>query len=244
MAILSIDTAGNFCATALNDTLTGKILSAVSYDIGRGHAEILMRVIDEVLIQAELEYQDIDKVVTTLGPGSFTGVRVGISTARAIGLGLSKPVVGVSVLQACAQHAIQNDNARFEKRIVSVILDARREEFYFQPFRNGKPLQEARVCNIEQLMDFHEGFKKQEVVLCGSGAVKFLQHRTDLIPVVDFPIAHLLATAPIEDVAELGRNTSVGKTRPEPIYLRGADAKQQQGFAILRADFQDGTAVS
>ncbi|MCP4185807.1 MAG: tRNA (adenosine(37)-N6)-threonylcarbamoyltransferase complex dimerization subunit type 1 TsaB [Hyphomicrobiales bacterium] len=244
MVTLSIDTAGNFCAAALNDAATGKLLSAVSYDIGRGHAEILMRVIDEALIQADLEYQNVDKVVTTLGPGSFTGVRVGISTARAIGLGLSKPVVGVSVLRACAQHATQLDNARFAKRIVSVILDARREEYYFQPLREGKPIKEATVCNIEELVNFHEDFRKQDVVLCGSGAVKFLQHWMDFRPTVDFPIAHHLAAAPIENIAELGRNTPVGKTRPEPLYLRGVDAKQQRGFAILRAESQDATAVS
>ena len=244
MAILSIDTAGNFCAAALSDTVTGNLLSAVSYDVGRGHAEILIRVIDEALLQADLEYQDIDKIVTTLGPGSFTGVRVGIATARAIALGLSKPVVGVSVLQACAQHAIQIDKTRFQQRVVSVILDARREQYYFQPFRHGKPLQEARVCNIGELMNFHQDFKKQEVVLCGSGAVQFLQHGSGVKPVADFPIAHHLAAAPIEAVAELGKHACVSKTRPEPIYLRGADAKQQQGFAITRAESEDVTAVS
>jgi len=244
MVTLSIDTAGNFCAAALNDTVTGSLLSAVSYDIGRGHAEILMSVIDEALIQAESEYQDVDKIVTTLGPGSFTGVRVGISTARAIGLGLSKPVVGVSVLEACAQHAIKADNAQFEKRIISVILDAKREEFYFQPFREGKAMQEARVCKIGDLLNFHEGFNGQEVVLCGSGALKFLEHGVDEKLCVAFPIAHHLAAAPIEDVAELGRNTLVSKSRPEPIYLRDADAKKQQGFAIERAKTHDAAVDS
>jgi len=244
MATLSIDTAGNNCAAALNDTLTGRLLSAVSYDIGRGHAEKLMEVIDEALVKAELGYQDIDKVVTTLGPGSFTGVRVAIATARAIALGLSRPVVGVSVLLASAHYAIQKDKPRYEKRMVSVIIDARREQFYFQPFRHGQSLQEAQVCNLEELVNFHQDFDAQDVVLCGSGAEQFLHHRAGLKQVSAFPIAHHLAVAPIEVVAELGSHANAGKTRPEPIYLRGADAKQQQGFAVMRADSDNVNFVS
>jgi len=244
MVTLSIDTAANFCAAALNDTATGKLLSAVSRDIGRGHAEVLMAVINEVMEQACINYQNIDKIVTTLGPGSFTGVRVGISTARAIGLGLSRPVVGISVLQACAHHVVQINKRRFENRIVSVILNARREEFYFQPFRNGEPVQEPELVDIEQLVKFHEGFTAEEVVLCGSGASKFLEKLAQLKLFAEFPIAHHLAAAPIEFVAELGTLCPVRKTRPEPIYLRGADAKKQQGFAIARAQHDDRNTVS
>ncbi len=244
MAALSIDTAANLCAVAVNDDNSGELLSVVSHDIGRGHAEILMDVIDEAMNQASMGYKDLERVIATIGPGSFTGVRVGISVGRAIGLGLSIPVVGVSILQASAQYAVQVGNGQNAQKKISVIIDANRDEFYFQPFQNGIPVQDAKICKFNYLLNNHDTQNLENIVICGSGAKKFSEEAVVSNDEANFTIAHQLATAPIESVATIGLAEAIPKMRPEPLYLRGADAKQQQGFAVLRADSQNTKTVS
>ncbi len=244
MAALSIDTAANLCAVAVNDDNSGELLSVVSHDIGRGHAEILMDVIDEAMNQASIGYKDLERIIATIGPGSFTGVRVGMSVGRAIGLGLSIPVVGVSILQASAQYAAQVGNGQNTKKKISVIIDANRDEFYFQPFQNDIPLQDAKICKFSYLLKNHDKQNLENIVICGSGAKKFNEEAVVSNHKANFTIAHQLATAPIESVATIGLAEAIPKMRPEPLYLRGADAKQQQGFAVLRADSQNTKTVS
>ena len=239
MAALSIDTVANLCAVAVNNHKTGELLSVVSHDIGRGHAEILMDVIDEAMNQANIGYKDLEKIITTIGPGSFTGVRVGISVGRAIGLGLSKPVIGVSTLQASAQYAAQVGNGENAGKNISVIIDARRSEFYFQPFQNGIPVQDAMVCKFSDLLENHKKQNLENIVICGSGAKKFNEEVAISNHKTNFMIAHQLATAPIESVAKIGLAVAIPEMRPEPLYLRGADAKKQQGFAVSRSDSQN-----
>ena len=246
MLALSIDTAANLCAVAVSDQASGQILAAISHDIGRGHAEMLMDTIEQCLTQAQKPYSDIDKIITTIGPGSFTGVRVGMAAARAIGLGLSKPVVGISNLQACAAHALQlvdtNGDAK-TKQPIWVILDARRDEVYFQQFDGSDPTSKPMVCRIDELVanaDFAIG---SDVMLCGSGAQLFLSAMAGEEVSANHPIAHHLATAPIEVVASLGMAAAVSEDRPEPLYLRGADAKQQAGFAVSRINGSIGGSI-
>ena len=235
MLALSIDTAANLCAVAVSDEADGQILASISHDIGRGHAEMLMETVEQCLTQAQKTYSDIDKIITTIGPGSFTGVRVGMAAARAIALGLSKPVVGVSNLRACAAYALQLAAKDAKSTTpVWVILDARREEVYFQQFNGSDPASEPMVCRLDELVENTDFAIGSDVVLCGSGAPLFLKAVGGEDALTTHPIAHHLATAPIEVVASLGMAAPVSEDRPEPLYLRGADAKQQAGFAVSR----------
>ena len=234
MVALSIDTAANICAVALSDLRSKKILAAISDDITRGHAEILMDIIDRCMVQAGVSYKHINKIITTTGPGSFTGVRVGMSAARAIGLGLSKPVVGISNLQACASYASSTKNSLDDQQPISVILDARRDEVYFQQFQNTIALDQAIVCTLEDLVERDDITFCANSILCGSGVTKFMQMDATSNRRGDFEISHHAATAPIEIIAALGLAAPVAQSRPQPLYLRGADAKQQAGFAVPR----------
>ncbi len=108
MISLAIDTSAHLCAAAVHDLATDAILAEASEDIGRGHAERLMDVISGVLAAAGVEYSGLSRVIVTVGPGSFTGVRVGLATARGIALGLGVDVCGVSVLEAAAEAARQS----------------------------------------------------------------------------------------------------------------------------------------
>lgn len=210
MIYLALDTASHLCAATLYDDSGDAILGEVTEDIGRGHAERLMDVIGECFKQASLEYSDLGKVICTIGPGSFTGVRVGLSTARGIALGLSIPVIGVSSLAALAHEA---DAAGSLTGSLATILDARREEAYV--LWNDA----AQVMRYDALDGL---FGDAEFVLCGSGAGGFLNSST-----TPRNILHELAAAPIATIARLGAGMNENAAPPEPLYLRAPDAKPQ-----------------
>lgn len=233
MVALSLDTATGICAVAISDPYTGNTLSSISNDIGRGHAEILMEYIDKCLDDCGHKYKDISQVISTTGPGSFTGVRVGLSCARAIALALSVPVIGVSNLQACAIYARQNSISNNTR--VSVVLDARRGEVYFQSFDDGAPYCGARVTTIDKLVnDYDEIFDGHEI-LCGNGVAALMSQLGKSEIKTEYEISHSLTTAPIEVVAEIGLKSTPDSKRPLPLYLRNPDAKSQLGFAVPRS---------
>jgi tRNA threonylcarbamoyladenosine biosynthesis protein TsaB len=97
----------------------------------RGHAEALIPMIESVMAEARIDYRDLNLIATTVGPGTFTGLRVGIATARALGLAANIPVVGISTLEALG-HGLAR-NRRVGHTVVAAI-DARRGEVYVQAF--------------------------------------------------------------------------------------------------------------
>lgn len=103
MKRLAIDTSAQFCAACLYDLETSIVVSSESRDIGRGHAEVLMDVIAKCM--ANIEYSEVSSLTVTIGPGSFTGVRVGMAAARGLSLSLGIPLAGVSTLDTCAKLA-------------------------------------------------------------------------------------------------------------------------------------------
>ena len=99
-----------------------------------GHAERLFPLIEEVLVEAKLRADQVDRIAVTLGPGTFTGVRVGVAAARALSLGLRKPVVGITSLAAMAHRASQLLKPEHASWPLVVAVDARRGMIYLQCF--------------------------------------------------------------------------------------------------------------
>ena len=102
MRILAIDTALDACAAAVLDTSRGGIIAHETLAMPRGHAEALMPLIARVMDVAAIAFYDLDRIAVTTGPGSFTGLRVGISACRAIALATGKPAIGLSTLAGFA----------------------------------------------------------------------------------------------------------------------------------------------
>src|SRR5436190_24263741 len=100
MLILAIDTALEACAVAVLDTETNSLRAQEQQAMARGHAEALMPMIERVMQTAALAFTALDRIAVTVGPGSFTVLRVGISAARGLGLAADKPVMGVTTLSA------------------------------------------------------------------------------------------------------------------------------------------------
>src|SRR4051812_20665710 len=118
MRVLAIDTALEVCAAAVLDTEHGKVVSE-SVPMLRGHAEALIPLIDRVMKQSGVPFAALDRIAVTTGPGSFTGLRVGISAARGIALAANKPAIGLTTLAAYAAPYIAHD----DKTAVAVAID-------------------------------------------------------------------------------------------------------------------------
>src|SRR6202140_1335080 len=149
MLILAIVTALDACAAAVLDTDAARVIAQESQAMKRGHAEALMPLIGRVIRESGVAFAALDRIAVTTGPGSFTGLRVGLSAARGIALAANKPVVGVTTLTAYAAPVVSESG---EQPVISAI-DARHDQVYFQVVSgNGSSLIRPRVAPIEEAL--------------------------------------------------------------------------------------------
>src|SRR3954462_1658487 len=147
MLILAIDTALDACAAAVLDTTAGGVVAQESQTMKRGHAEALMPLIARVMKSSGIAFTALDRIAATTGPGSFPGLRVGLSAARGIALAAGKPVVGVTTLAAYAAPIV---NEGGEHPVISAI-DARHDHVYLQVVAgNGASLLWPRLAPIAE----------------------------------------------------------------------------------------------
>ncbi|WP_429122728.1 tRNA (adenosine(37)-N6)-threonylcarbamoyltransferase complex dimerization subunit type 1 TsaB [Ensifer sp. 4252] len=219
MIVLAIDTSGSGCSAAIYDSGSSSVLGQSGADIGRGHAERLMEFVDEALASADRPIGDIDRIAVTIGPGSFTGIRVGVATARGLALALGKPAVGVSSLHVLAEEA----RAAAPGKSVLVAIDAKRDEVYVQAYdAAGHAVTEPEALSVTDVRERFAGF---DGCVAGSGA--------ELLASV--PPVKVADLVDIAVVARLGAVADPASAKPKPLYLRGPDAKPQAGFAVARA---------
>ncbi|MCM2291561.1 tRNA (adenosine(37)-N6)-threonylcarbamoyltransferase complex dimerization subunit type 1 TsaB [Allorhizobium sp. BGMRC 0089] len=214
MILLALDTAGADCAVALYDSERDNLLSCVSETIGRGHAERLMGMVDAALDTAGLTLEHVGRVAVTVGPGSFTGIRVGLAAARGLALGLGVECVGIGTLPVLAA----DWRKRHGRGPVLAAMDAKRGEVYAQCFdAAGHPFADPGLLSLD---DFLRLAGDWQGAIAGSGRALMGEE-----PMPDhFPIA---------EVARLGAAAPYSG-KPKPLYLRGPDAKPQTGFAVER----------
>lgn len=226
MRILAIDTALEACSAAVLDTAS--VASAVheSLPMVRGHAEALIPLIGRVLDRAQLTFTDIDRVAVTTGPGSFTGLRVGISAARGIALATGKPAVGLSTLAAYAAPLIAAKDAA----AVVAVVDARHDHVYMQVFASGgRTLVSARLVHMREALRFAATGSPR---LVGTGA-KLLAAAW---PPAERPPTSVdpLGAPDINWVARLGLAADPTGEPPKPFYLRAPDAQPQNAAQLAR----------
>jgi tRNA threonylcarbamoyladenosine biosynthesis protein TsaB len=225
MTILALDTASGMCAAALYDPQTQQMLAEVSHDIGKGHAEVLMDYIAQCFDMAKIARNDISRIAVNIGPGSFTGVRVGVSAARGFGLALSCPVIGISGFEALASEVQDSDSAI---QPVLIAFSAYRGDLYAQGFgADGKPSTGPIAGNEAELLDVLAGLGA-DYTLCGSAA-----EQLSLAEGRERIVTGTAAYANIGSFARLAATREAGNP-PEPLYMRGPDVKPQSGFALLR----------
>ncbi len=138
MKILAIDSAMNGCSAGVYDSDSSSILLEEILEITRGQAEHLMPMIDRV-VKCVGEYSDIDAIAVTKGPGAFTGMRIGIATAKSLGLALNIPVIGISTFDAVLGSYL-NLEEKPEHPFYGVLLETKRHDYYFKMF-HGETLE-------------------------------------------------------------------------------------------------------
>ena len=217
MLILAIDTALDACSAGVLDTDAARLIALESQPMKRGHAEALMPLIARVIKEAGIAFASFDRIAVTSGPGSFTGLRVGLSAARGIALAADKPVVGLTTLTAYAAPVV-SENA--EQPVISAI-DARHDQVYFQVVSgDGSSLIRPRVAPIEEALRASR-FGAPHLV---GNAAGILADRwpTDALP----PFRVDAQPAPdIAWVAWLGAAVNPDTAPARPYYLRAPDAK-------------------
>jgi tRNA threonylcarbamoyladenosine biosynthesis protein TsaB len=217
MLILAIDTALDACAAGVLDTEAGKLIAQESLGMKRGHAEALMPLIARVMKESGVAFASLDRIAVTTGPGSFTGLRVGLSAARGIALAANKPVVGLTTLSAYAAPVVSQN---LEQPVISAI-DARHDHVYFQVVSgNGSPLVRPRVAPIEEALGAAR-FGAPHLV---GNAAEILSQRWPAQALPPFKVD--AQSAPdIAWVAWLGAAVSPNTAPARPFYLRAPDAK-------------------
>lgn len=216
--ILALETSSSLCAACILDPASGRVVADVSNDIGRGHAERLMDDVAEALKHAGIGYPNLSSIAVGVGPGSFTGIRVGVAAARGFALALQIPVRGVTSFQAIALQAAGG-------KAMLIVQDAGREELYVQRFdARAKPLGAPEAVTLQMLV---QRLPDAPLFACGSGA--HLLAGKGGVEICGTPV---IATAASVARASLDPSMIVA---PKPLYLRAPDAKPQAGFAIARS---------
>lgn len=224
MILLAFDTAQGALSAAIMD---GEGVLASSFEPRtRGHAEALMPLLETMLAEAALGFADLDALAVTVGPGTFTGLRVGLAAARGLALARALPLVGVTTLEAVAEPA----GAEADE-IAIALFDARRDEVYMQAFAPTlAPLTPPLLVGLDEAVaHLPEG----RAVLVGTGA-ELLAPRLEaagrpfrLSPAKPQPDAQAVGRIALARIAAQGLGAF--RVAPEPLYIRAPDAKLPGG---------------
>jgi len=224
MRLLAIDSALPAVSACVLESGERAPLASESLPMSRGHAEALMPLIARVMQATPGGFESLDRIVATIGPGSFTGIRIGLAAARAIGLACGKPVVGVSTLAALAAPLI----LAHDERPILACVDARHGHCYAQMFSGeGNALGPPRVALN---MEVAALACQQPCRLVGDGASLVAVEawargaKAEVVGAATVPL--------IEFVAMLGFLAEPGAAPPRPLYLKAVDAAPMRGAPI------------
>lgn len=217
MIVLAIDTAGAACSVAL--CRDGMPVSASTEPMTRGQAERLMPMVRSTTGEAGLRLADIDLFAVTIGPGAFTGLRIGLAAAAGMALAAGRPIVGIGNLEASV-HAVPR--GRSAGRTVLAALDSRRAELFAQPFDEAlNPLAEPACLAPADLAGL---VPDRPVLVTGDAARIAADALSDTGPAVSV----FEAAGPVDPVVVAAlaarRADQAGREAPMPLYLRPPDA--------------------
>lgn len=230
LRILAIDTALGACSVCLTDDAPEaephEAIIHESIAMERGHAEALLPLIEQVMSRVPDGFAALDRVAVTVGPGSYTGLRVGISAARAIGLAAGVPVIGVSTLSALLAPMVAAES----RRLLAAAIDARHGHVYFHAVAPG-----GRTVVSPSLVSVRDAVRligSGPVLVSGSGAPALAAEALALrgnASVFDAPVA-----VDVLWVAKLAQAASPEAALPKPLYLRAPDARPQEAARLPR----------
>ena len=210
MLVLALDSAGSACSAAvLRD---GVVVARRRALMARGQSEVLVPMVGEVMAEAGFTFDHLDLLAASVGPGAFTGIRIGLATARALALAAAKPLAGIRTTDAIAA---ATDPDQRQGRLVMVVMESRRAELWVQCYDDTlTALGPIRALTPQQAAEAATG----AVLLAGDGAglVAPLLPQAMLAPDCDHVDAVQVARLAVQGWPD-------AVLPPEPLYLRDAD---------------------
>jgi tRNA threonylcarbamoyladenosine biosynthesis protein TsaB len=226
MRILALDTALGACSACVVEAGLPEPLASETIFMSRGHAEALLPMIDRVVARAPAGFAGLDRIAVSTGPGSFTGIRIGIAAARAIGLACEIPVVGLSTLAVLAAPLIEEG----VEGIVAVAIDALHANIYFQAFSaRGRTVVQPRLVAV-----------REAARLLGSGPIRITGSGASMLAIEAWSIGlkadvtGALLAPDIRFVARLGLLSDPQTAVPTPFYLKAPDARAPDPAPAVR----------
>ena len=207
MIVLALDTCLAACSASVADE--GRLITRRSEPMARGHQERLAPMVRDLMGEAGLAFNALDRIGVTVGPGSFTGLRVGLAFAKGLALALDRPCVGVGTLEALAASA-EAPGYR------AAVIDAGRGQVYLQVFAAGRALTAPDILPLADAARVIEAHGAGETTLVGPGARL-------MAGVVASALCVDLAAPTPEAVARLA--SGAAPAAPRPLYLRPPDAR-------------------
>ena len=225
MIVLSIDSSSKVATVALlnDDTLLGEYV----INDKREHSVLLMPMIENLLKDCELTINDIDGFVVSKGPGSFTGLRIGMATVKGLSFGANKPYISLSTLDGLAY------NLSYFSGIICPIMDALRENVYTALYKNEdgefKNIMEPTPMELPDLLEMLKE-KNEEVIFTGDGLLKHKEYIKVNFPNAKFASNHVSLTR-ASSIGELGLNLLKQGIKDDPnsapVYLKKPQAERE-----------------
>ncbi|MBS6601264.1 MAG: tRNA (adenosine(37)-N6)-threonylcarbamoyltransferase complex dimerization subunit type 1 TsaB [Clostridium sp.] len=225
MIVLSIDSSSKVATVAIlkDDVLLGEYI----LNDKREHSVILMPLIENLLKECNLSIDDIDGYVVSKGPGSFTGLRIGMATIKGMSFGNNKPYISISSLDALAYNLISFNG------IICPIMDALRENVYTALYKNNndslEKIMDYTALDIDELVNLLKD-KNEEVIFVGDGLYKHKKYICDNFPKAHFAPVHLNIIR-ASSLGELGlnllKNGICDDSNSAPIYLKKPQAERE-----------------
>ena len=228
MIVLAIDTSTDAVSVAVNNSK--QLLAGAHVTSDRRHAELLAPMIENVCAQADIAMREIDVVAVDIGPGLFTGMRVGIASAKSIAQVLDVPIIGVSSLDILARSVSTTD------RVVLSTIDARRGELYWSMYRNDVgPSNEVKPPRVGQISDCIVDVvdRGQAALIVGNGALRYRAQISESLETTGLSIewaSEQLAQPSAAVLALIAAELALHEqwqtaTELQALYLRQADAE-------------------
>ena len=227
MKILAIDTALPAASACVFEAGAAEPIAAETIVMERGHAEALPPLIDRVVSRVDGGFAGLGRVAVTVGPGSFTGIRVGVAAARGVALACNIPVVGVSTLAALAAPLILESTGG----VIAAAVDARHGNVFFAAFvSGGRVLVQPRIAPV-----------REAVRMLGAGPIRAAGSGAPMLAIeawamgMSIDVVGDIAAPDIAYVARLGLLADPETAPARPLYIKPPDAKPQAAAGVARA---------
>ena len=223
MKILSIETSGSVCAVALSEN--DNLIREKIIEDENTHSVKLMPLINQLLNETNISINEIDLFACDIGPGSFTGIRIGVSTIKAFMDVTNKKVVGVTSLEVLAEN-VEEDG------IICSLIDAKNENVYCGIFEKNKynysKIEELKFCNINNIIDLVKN-KKQRIIFVGNGGIRYkemIESKMKNAKVICDEEKNELNARNIGEIAFRKKEQAIDTNNFKPVYLRASNAER------------------